>query len=210
MTRVHVADGAMQPLDSAADDALLLSAIAGGSEDALRTLYERYGGLVFTVAIRLMGDREAASEVVQDVFLRCWERAASYEPSRGRPRSWLTTIARNRAIDVLRTRRPTDDHPRDIDDPAHLSGLAHEPDHGDAVATRLTVHDALSTLPRAQREALELALVAQLTQREIAETLDVPLGTIKTRIRDGMARLRTELTDTSAPAGSRQARAADA
>jgi RNA polymerase sigma-70 factor (ECF subfamily) len=201
----------MQPAEDVRDDdAVLVQAIAGGSEEALRALYDRYGGLVFTVAVRLMGDREAASEVVQDVFLRCWERAGSFEPARGRARSWLMTIARNRTIDVMRMRRVPDQNPRDIDDEAHLNGLAHAADHGDAVATRVTVNDAMTTLPRAQREALELALLGPLTHREIAAVLDVPLGTVKTRIRDGMARLRTELTATAAPAAHPRTRAADA
>lgn len=189
------AGGSMHPTEGGREDALLLAAIADGSEDALRAFYDRYSGLVFTVALRLMNDREAASEVVQDVFLRCWERAATFEPSRGKPRAWLLTIARNRAIDVLRTRHGRDEHPRDIDDELQMQGIpeASEADHGDAVAVRLSVNDAMTTLPPVQRQALELALLGQFTQREIAETLDVPLGTVKTRIRDGMARLRIEL-----------------
>ena len=189
------AGGSMHPTEGGREDALLLAAIADGSEDALRAFYDRYSGLVFTVALRLMNDREAASEVVQDVFLRCWERAATFEPSRGKPRGWPLTMARKPrhrcAAHPPRARRTS----ADIDDELQMQGIpeASEADHGDAVAVRLSVNDAMTTLPPVQRQALELALLGQFTQREIAETLDVPLGTVKTRIRDGMARLRIEL-----------------
>src|SRR5512143_3949338 len=89
-------------LDAPPDDALLVAAVAGGSEEALRTLYDRYGGLVFTVALRMVGDRDIAQEIVQDVFLRLWERAASFDAERGRAHAWLMAVTRNRSIDVLR------------------------------------------------------------------------------------------------------------
>ena len=193
------------------DDALLLAAVAGGSEDALRTLYERYGGLVFTVAFRIVGDRDIAQEVVQDVFLRCWDRATSFDAERGRVQAWLIRVTRNRAIDVLRgaqhqaRSRDRELLPGDYARPS----LTHR-DHGDSVALKLSVEDALGTLPEAQRRTLELVLLGGLTQREIAEVMELPLGTVKTRIRDGMVRLRAHLLGGAPSTASRRPGVADA
>jgi RNA polymerase sigma-70 factor (ECF subfamily) len=197
--------------DATQDDSLLIAAVAGGSEDALRILYDRYGGLVYTVALRMVGDRDIAQEVVQDVFLRCWDRAASFTAERGRVHAWLMAITRNRAIDILRgaqhhaRARDRELLPADFARPA----LTHA-DHGDAVALQLTVSEALQTLPEGQRRALELALLGELTQREIAQAMEIPLGTVKTRIRDGMARLRSELLTGARSTAARKAGVADA
>jgi len=198
-------------LDAAPDDALLVAAVAGGSEEALRALYDRYGGLVFTVALRMVGDRDIAQEIVQDVFLRLWDRAASFDAERGRAHAWLMAVTRNRAIDVLRgaqhqaRSRDRELLPGDYTRPS----LMHR-DHGDSVALNLSVADALGTLPEAQRRTLELVLLAGLTQREIAEVMDLPLGTVKTRIRDGLVRLRAQLTGVAPGAVPRRTGVADA
>ena len=187
--------------DTGREDALLMAAVAGGSEDALRQLYERYGRLSYTLALRVVGDPLLAQEVVQDVFLRCWERSERFEPSRGRVPSWLMGITRNRAIDALRSanhRTRSMDRERPS---AHLNGHIPSTDGEiESIALQLSVADALHTLSASHREAIELVLSGGLTQREISELLGLPLGTVKTRIRDGMARLRLQL----APAISRE------
>lgn len=197
---IHARAGeiAMHGPDTEREDALLMAAIVGGSEDALRRLYERFSGLIYTLALRIVGDPLVAQEVVQDVFLRCWERAERFEPARGRVPAWLMGITRNRAIDVLRSAAYRA-HSQEIEIAAVDSQRFRHSSGGEieAVALRLSVADALRELPAAQRQAIDLVLSAELTQREIAELLGLPLGTVKTRIRDGMARLRVQLRPAS-------------
>ena len=185
---------AMPGPDTEREDALLMAAVVGGSEDALRRLYERYGRLTYTLARRIVGDPLVAQEVVQDVFLRCWERSERFEPARGRVPAWLMAITRNRAIDALRS---AGHRSRSQDVEFSAADYRRYAPSGDgdieAVALQLSVADALCELSDVQRQAIELVLSAGLTQREIAELLGLPLGTVKTRIRDGMARLRVQL-----------------
>jgi RNA polymerase sigma-70 factor (ECF subfamily) len=178
--------------EAVVDDRVLVAAVAGGSEEALRLLYERYGGLTFTLAVRILGQREAAQEVVQDVFLRCWERAQTYEPGRGSVAAWLMGISRNRSIDFLRSRQHREEDSRELTEEDGQRPLG-STDLADDIASRMTVADALRALPENQRRPIELAYFGQLTQREVAGLLGLPLGTVKTRIRDGMARMRHQL-----------------
>ncbi|MBI2766886.1 MAG: sigma-70 family RNA polymerase sigma factor [Chloroflexi bacterium] len=184
----------MERESTAREDEQLLAAVAGRSEDALRALYVRYGGLVFSLALRITGDPLTAQEVVQDVFLRCWERAAEFDPAKGAVHAWLMGIARNRSIDVLRggqhRSRQRDRELLPGDDDRHSRAM---PGEADAIVLQLSLADALDCLTPGQREAIDLVLAAGLTQSEIARELGVPLGTVKTRIRDGMARLRVIL-----------------
>lgn len=162
-------------------------------EAALETLYARYGGLVFTLALRIVGDPELAREVLQDTFLRAWDGGETYDERKGRVAWWLMGIARNRAIDLLPSRshqarlreRDTEVAPARVVDPA--------PDAGEAIGLRQAVSDALAGLPVAGREAIEMAYYGGLTQVEIARELGQPLGTIKGRMRDAMERLRVAL-----------------
>lgn len=181
-------------------DVALLAGVAAQDNAALGALYDRYGGLVFTVALRILGDRDLAEEVMQDTFLRCWDGAATYRPERGHAGGWLAGIARNRAIDVLRSRQhqgrlreaatlPDPDGP-------HALGV---PDATDAIATRQAVGTALADLPPAQRQVVELAYYGGLTQREIARELATPLGTVKHRTRAALDRLREALRPSFTP-----------
>jgi RNA polymerase sigma-70 factor, ECF subfamily len=168
-----------------------------GDESALEALYARYGGLVYTLALRIVGDPELAREVLQDTFLRSWDGREGYDPARGRVPWWLMGIARNRAIDVLRSRS----HQGRVREQAHLP-RAREPAHSateEVQLMRRTVVDALQTLSPAQREAIELAYYAGLTQAEIARELKEPLGTVKSRMREGMDRLRLVLRPVIGP-----------
>lgn len=163
-----------------------------GEEAALEGLYARYGGLVFTLALRIVGDPELAREVLQDTFLRCWDGREGYDPGRGRVPGWLMGIARNRAIDLLRSRS----HQARLRERDALAGLVSEsaqPDTTDSVTLRRAVAGALHGLPVAQRRAIELAYYGGHTQVEIARELGEPLGTIKSRMREAMERLRGAL-----------------
>jgi len=175
-------------------DPELLSRMRLGDETALEALYARYGGLVFTLALRIVGDPELAREVLQDTFLRSWDGRETYDPRRGRVPWWLMGIARNRAVDLLRSRP----HQARLREQERLPSGAHagEPAHpgtADAVVLRRAVTDALERLSGAQREAIELAYYGGLTQAEIARHLGQPLGTIKSRTREAMERLRSLL-----------------
>lgn len=175
-------------------DSELLARMRRADETALATLYDRYAGLVVTVALRVVGDREVAEEILQDTFLRCWNGAETYQSSRGHVAGWLMGIARNRAIDVLRSRQHKARQRErtalpEPDDP-HQPG---NPDETEAVVLRHTVATALATLPLNQRQVIELAYYGGLSQTEIAQRLGEPLGTVKSRTRTAMDRLRVLL-----------------
>lgn len=161
-------------------------------ESALEALYARYGRLVYTLALRIVGDPELAREVLQDTFLRSWDGRDAYDPERGRVPWWLMRIARNRAIDLLRSRS----HQARLREREPLARGVHEPqapDTQEVLLVRRAVTDALQGLSTVQREAIELAYYAGLTQAEIARELAQPLGTIKSRTREAMDRLRQAL-----------------
>jgi RNA polymerase sigma-70 factor (ECF subfamily) len=163
---------------------------------AFETLYERYGTLVYSIGLRVMGDAHLAEDVAQETFLRLWRAPERYVPERGRFGTWLLSATRNRAIDQVRqrgrrqkrettTEAPQKEPPAsEMADPALLAQLSD---------VRRTVKTALQTLPAEQRQVIELAYYGGYTQQEIAGVLDQPLGTIKTRIRLGMHKLRAAL-----------------
>ena len=166
-------------------DFALLSAIRSGDEKAIEELYDRYSAIVYSVALRVLGDTGAAEDILQEVFMQLWRNPAAFDSSRGNLGAWLGVIARNRAIDGLRKRRPE----TDIADVV----VSVEPDMAsDAERGRAMekVREALGTMPAAQRSALEMAYFEGLTHTEIAAKTGEPLGTIKTRIRTGLQALR--------------------
>jgi RNA polymerase sigma-70 factor, ECF subfamily len=170
-------------------DSDLLHRMRLDDEAALEMLYARYGGLLYTLALRIVGDRELAREVVQDTFLRAWDGRETYDPLRGRVPWWLMGIARNRAIDLLRS-RSHQQRIRERTAPPHEAPRSTRDDPSDAVSERVTILHALRGLSDGQRTAIELAYYKGLTQTEIAEELREPLGTVKSRIREAMERLR--------------------
>lgn len=179
-----------QWLEAALDNDLL-QRMQAKDEDALAALYDRYGGLVYSLAMRVVGDRELAEEVLQDTFLRCWNGVEQYDGTRGGIPSWLMGIARNRAIDLLRSRQ----HQARLREQTPLPepGSLGEPGQADAsevIVLRHTVKAALEELPLGQRQVIEMAYYGGLTQAEIARRLGEPLGTVKTRTRGGMEKLR--------------------
>jgi RNA polymerase sigma-70 factor, ECF subfamily len=169
----------------------LVRRMAAGDREAFGTFYDRYAPLVYPLIVRIVRDRSDAADVLQDVFWEAWQGATTYDPARGTPEAWMITRARTRAIDRVRAvRRRSETFAPPIDE-----GRAGAPaeDGGDAAERaedRGIVRTALEALPAAQREAIELAYYAGLTQTEIADRLKQPLGTVKTRIRLGLERLR--------------------
>jgi RNA polymerase sigma factor (sigma-70 family) len=181
---------------SAPSDEALMRALASGSDDALRELYARYAPLVFGIATRSL-ERAAAEEVVQDVFLSLWRGAERFDPERGTLRAWLLQIAHHRILNELRGRRRRVQLEPEPD--AANEAALEDPDPGPQGVLwlqfrRAAVRNALAELPPAQRQALALAFLEDLTHEQVAETLQLRLGTAKTRIRAGLAKLRAQLT----------------
>lgn len=180
------------------EDAALIARIARGETAALDALYDRYSRLVFSVVLTTLGDRSTAEEATLDAFMRVWRSAASYDPSRGKVSTWLLTVARHHAIDILR-RGSTRAESRSVSlDDLFFAADPDATDPGADVelsAQRKRVREALEQLPTEQRQALALAYFKGLSQKEIADQLKQPLGTVKTRIRLAMSKLRTLLAD---------------
>ncbi|PWT88806.1 MAG: hypothetical protein C5B55_12465 [Blastocatellia bacterium] len=179
----------LQPELAQVDDVELLKAVARKDEQALADLYDRYRAVLFGLINRILNNREEAEDVLQDVFIQVWGRAADFDEKRGRPFTWLVTLARSRAIDRLRNLASRER--------TAIAG-AREPTEAvsDAVSDaflseqRGLVNSALAQLPEEQKHALTLAYFDGLTQSEIAARLGAPLGTVKTRMRSGLMKLR--------------------
>jgi RNA polymerase sigma-70 factor (ECF subfamily) len=174
------------------EDAALLGRMAEGDKAAFAALYDRFSRPLFSVALRVLREEAEAEDVVHDVFLTLWDKAADYTPDRGSAFGWAVTLTRNRAIDRVRMRRRRAEL---LDESAaeQLAPAAPVPHADDALAARETarsVRAAVSALPPEQQRALELAFFSGLTQQEIAARLQEPLGTVKARIRRGLLRLR--------------------
>jgi RNA polymerase sigma-70 factor (ECF subfamily) len=190
----------LQPEQVQPSDVELLAAIARKDETALAELYDRYRIILFGLLVRILTSREEAEDVLQEVFLQVWRQAADFDEKRGRPFTWLVTLARSRGIDRLRNLAARQR--------VALAG-AREPSEevSDAIADafkseqRTLVTTALEQLPEEQKGPLILAYFDGLTQSEIAAKLGAPLGTVKTRMRSGLMKLRELLGNQSASFG---------
>jgi RNA polymerase sigma-70 factor (ECF subfamily) len=183
-----VADRGRQYLLLADED--LISLVAQGDAEAFAVLYDRHGRAAYSLAYRMMGERQAAEDLAQDAFLKVWRSATSYRADRGSVRTWLLSIVHNRGIDQLRSlasRRRTQEK-------LEASAPKSQPSEAFSESWRNTqreqVREALGTLPKEQLKILELAYFSGYTHVEIAELLDVPLGTVKGRMRLGLKKIR--------------------
>jgi RNA polymerase sigma-70 factor (ECF subfamily) len=183
-TRVDMA------VDLPDDPIYLLQQIAGGDRDAFRRFYDRYATLAFTFALRLLGSQSDAEDLVQEIFLQVWRQAQAYSRERGTPEAWLITMTRSRAIDKLRSIRRRGMAILTPNEPSGVESVAQAERPTQAPEVKLTVEGVLGKLPEAQRLVLELAYFDGLTQTEIAARLGEPLGTVKSRMRAGLERLR--------------------
>lgn len=194
------ASGGDLALRSGWTDEALMAAIAARDDAAFVVLYERYAALVYSTSLRILADPQLAEDAAQDVFVRLWRRPEAFQPERGRFLSWLLSVVRNRAVDELRVRGRR--RQREVVSTGLPDGDDHRPSSSgrddpeisaQLVEEQTLVREALLTLPGEQRQALELAYFGGLTQQEIAIGLKQPLGTIKTRMRLGMQKLRRAL-----------------
>lgn len=183
----------------ALSDAELIGRAADGDAQALEVLYDRYSSIVLSFAYRLVADRQLAEEVLQEAFFRAWQQGKAFNAGRGTFVTWLLSITHNLAIDEIRKRRRRPQKAESEEPEAFLATVA-DTSAGAEVedevwlgALRDTISVALRELPAAQREAIELAYFQGLTQREIADRLGEPLGTVKTRMRLGLQKLRESL-----------------
>ena len=186
----------MQPEPAQTADVNLLHAIARRDEAALASLYDRYRLILFGLLVRILGSREEAEDILQEVFIQVWRRAADFDEQRGKPFTWLVTLARSRAIDRLRqlSARERLATANAQEAPAEASDAAADAYRSEQ---KEIVSGALAQLPQDQRQTLLLAYFEGLTQSEIAKRLGAPLGTVKTRMRAGMIKLRELLGDRS-------------
>jgi RNA polymerase sigma-70 factor (ECF subfamily) len=184
-------------LAAKAIDPGLLGLVAKGDREAFSELYDRSCQVLFGLSLRILESREEAEDVLQEVYAEVWRKSVRYDERRGSPIAWLVTLTRSRAIDRLRARAARGYHATESLDPTLVAEIpADRPDAFQEQATaelRKVVSEALAALPADQRIALELAYYEGLSQSEIAERLQAPLGTVKTRIKLAMGKLRAAL-----------------
>ncbi len=180
------------------DEGGIMRRLAAGDHEALRDLYRKYSGLVYGIALRILKDPAVAEEAAQDAFVNAWRGAASYGRERGAVATWLGRIARNKAIDLLRSARARGSD--EVDEWAEAAEIGDdrgldpfESMHRDLRAAAL--RRAVAELPEAERRALALAFFQGMSHSEIAAKLELPLGTVKSRIREAMLKLRARLGD---------------
>jgi RNA polymerase sigma-70 factor (ECF subfamily) len=171
----------------------LIRQVANQDRDAFSQLYDRFSSLVFTLAMRMLRARSDAEDLLQEVFVQVWRQAQSYSAQRGSPEAWIINIARSRAIDKIRSIRRMEKSFVLTDDPARAESSDNVESSAADSEARMAMNSALANLPDTQRKVLELAYFDGLTQTEIANRLAEPLGTVKTRMRSGIQRLRDML-----------------
>ncbi len=181
-------------MGAAYTDEQLVHALTRGEAWAMTALYERYARLVYSLALKILNDRGAAEETVQEVFVKVWKRARDYDAARGKFSSWLSGIAHHHAIDELRRRRVRPAASEDENAMAEVVADNPAPfDQALQSLERRRIAEALAAIPPEQRRCIEMAYFEGYTQQEISERLSEPLGTVKTRMRLGMQKLRVLL-----------------
>jgi RNA polymerase sigma-70 factor, ECF subfamily len=178
------------PPDNRVSDEALVSAMAAGDQDALATLNQRYGRALSAVADRILRDRGDAEEVAADVLWQLWREASRFDRSRGSVGAWVMMTVRSRAIDRLRARKSREPRGDNSAEPSFVNDPSNEIHSAEQ---RRKVEGALATLNDGERDLLRLAYFSDLSQSEIAERTSIPLGTVKSRMRSGLIRLRDAL-----------------
>jgi RNA polymerase sigma-70 factor (ECF subfamily) len=181
------------PTDVESRQAELIRGVAEGDNQALASLYDATSRTVYGLLLRVLADHSAAEEVLLDVYAQVWRQAATYCPERGRPLAWLTTIARSRAIDRVRRTRQEQQREAPLDEALRASGGESVEEGVMAGEVRSVVRAALDALAPEQRDVIELAYYGGMSHSEIAAARGLPLGTVKTRTRLGLMRLREML-----------------
>lgn len=171
----------------------LIRRIADQDREAFSRFYDLYSSLAFTFALRILRVRADAEDLLQEVFMQIWNKASQYNAGRGKPEAWVITITKSRAIDKLRSQRRKDSKGTVLEDQFLTMSRDAEHKQGIQSEVKLTMEGALGELSETQRQALELAYFEGLTHLEIAQKLEIPMGTAKTRIRDGLKKLREVL-----------------
>ncbi|BCA53188.1 putative RNA polymerase sigma factor, sigma-24-like protein [Nitrospira sp. KM1] len=177
-------------------DPALLVRVGKGDQQAFSQLYDHSSTLLYTLAYRILRNRDEAEELLQDVYLEVWRKVSRYDVGRGTPVAWLITLTRSRAIDRLRSRAARPEQTATLDDAMTSRARDMGPSPFETQAdqdVRLAVGNAMTGLPAAQQQAIELAYYEGLSHHEIAARLNQPLGTVKTRIKLGMSKLRDAL-----------------
>lgn len=174
---------------NSAEDAALLARIQSGDQDAMSRFFQRYGSMVYSVALRVLKDSGDAEDVVQEIFVQVWKNPGAFVAGRGSLGGWLVVVARNRAIDMLRRRRPSD--PMELFALPSATNLASEAERSVLIER---IRSAMHSLPAEQQKSVELAFFEGLSHSEIAHQTGDPLGTVKTRIRLALLSLRKVLT----------------
>jgi RNA polymerase sigma-70 factor, ECF subfamily len=192
---------AMRKRHAHLSDEALVALVARGDEDALAELYDRVGRIAYGLALRILRDERHAEDAVQEAFLQVWRRAGTFRPERAKASTWVLTLVHRRAVDLVRREERRQAEPFTDDAGAVLEAAEQTDEAAWLRFERERVQTALKQLPDLQREALELAYYGGFSQSELAQRLGVPLGTIKSRMFAGLARLR-ELLDESAQEGS--------
>lgn len=175
------------------DPQVLLLRVARGDQEAFELLFRHVAGAVLGVARRVLRDPEQAQEVAQEVMVEVWRTAPRFDPDRGSVMTWVLTMAHRRAVDRVRSAQASTDREHRVARQEHVTPFDEVAEAVEARFERQQVRTALGSLTEVQREAVELAYYGGLTQREVATLLGLPLGTVKTRMRDGLIRLRDEL-----------------
>jgi RNA polymerase sigma-70 factor (ECF subfamily) len=177
------------PPPSGQEDAALLVLVQRGDEQAMASLFDRYSRVVYSVALRVLRDPASAEDVLQEVFMQIWRNPDGFVATRGSLGGWLAVVARNRSIDALRRKRPTEQ----VDDMA-LASNCNLADEAERNSLMVKARSVIRLLPIEQRKTLEMAFFDGLTHSEIAEMTGDPLGTVKTRIRSALTSLRKAFT----------------
>lgn len=188
------------------DDATVLRQIASKDPRGIELLYDRYGGIAFALAYRLLGERGSAEDVVQEAFLNIWRQGATYDTRRGTVRTWLLTIVHHRAIDHMRSTRSKSSADTVIDDAMPLPGKADTLSEVVQGLEAERIRQAMASLPPEQRQVIDLAYFAGFTHAEIAQRIGIPLGTVKGRMRLALDKLRDSLRIPDAVDGMERAR----